>query len=421
MYQNAAVLAVFLLLYSTVAGRVERSWISGPIVFTAVGLILGPPVLGALHLDVAAAGLRLLAEATLAMVLFTDAANADLRVVRRNLGLPERLLLVGLPLSILLGFAVAWLVFPGLAVLELALLATMLAPTDAALGKPVVTNQTVPAATRESLNVESGLNDGICVPIVVILLGLAVGTQIDHDPLSHVAGVVAEEIGIGLGVGAALTWGAVLLLRVAKARGWASEAWAEVPAVALAGACFAVAQAVGGSGFIACFTGGALLGRLMPEGKHALLRGAENTGETLALLTWLAFGSVVVAPLHGRLTVQVVLYAVLSLTVIRMLPVFLCLLGTPVGTGERLFIGWFGPRGLASIVFAIMVFDAQLPGNDTLMATVGCTVLLSVVAHGITANPLTRALTARRVAPAVPPGAPDAADGLGGGNGAGGP
>ena len=183
MYQNAAVLAVFLLLYSAVAGRVERSWISGPIVFTAVGLVLGPPVLGALHLDVAAAGLRLLAEATLAMVLFTDAANADLRVVRRNLGLPERLLLVGLPLTILLGFAVAWLVFPGLAVLELALLATMLAPTDAALGKPVVTNPTVPAATRESLNVESGLNDGICVPVVVILLGLAVGTQIEHDPL----------------------------------------------------------------------------------------------------------------------------------------------------------------------------------------------------------------------------------------------
>ena len=151
MYQNAAVLAVFLLLYSAIAGRVERSWISGPIVFTAAGLVLGPVGLGALHLDVAAEGLRLLAEATLAMVLFTDAANADLSVVRRNVQLPERLLLLGLPLSILLGFGVAWLIFPGLGVLELALLATMLAPTDAALGKPVVTNPTVPAATRESL------------------------------------------------------------------------------------------------------------------------------------------------------------------------------------------------------------------------------------------------------------------------------
>lgn len=405
MYQNVAVLAVFLLLYSAISGRVERSWISGPIVFTAAGLILGPMGLGALHLEIAAEGLRLLAEATLAMVLFTDAARADLGVVRRNVRLPERLLLLGLPLTILLGFGVAWLVFPDLGVLELALLATMLAPTDAALGKPVVANPAVPAATRESLNVESGLNDGICVPVVVILLGLAVGRQIEGEAWSHVTRVVAEEIGIGLVVGGVLTWGATRLLRWATARDWLSEGWTEVPAVALAGACFAVAQALGGSGFIACFTGGLILGRLVPAGKHAFLRGAENTGETLALLTWLAFGSVVVGQLPGRLTPAVVLYALLSLTVIRMLPVFLCLLGTPIGTGEKLFIGWFGPRGLASIVFAIMVFDAQLPGNRTLMTTVACTVLLSVIAHGVTANPLARALSARGPSGAAPPGA----------------
>ena len=394
MYQNAAVLAVFLLLYSVISGRVERSWISGPIVFTAAGLILGPTGLGVLHLDIATEGLRLLAEATLAMVLFTDAAKADLGVLRRNLQLPERLLLIGLPLSILLGLGVAWLIFPGLGLLELALLATMLAPTDAALGKPVVSNPAVPAATRESLNVESGLNDGICVPVVVILLGLAVGTQIEGDTFSHVGRVVAEAIGIGLVVGIVLMAGAARLLRRAQAHGWVGEGWTEVPAVALAGACFALAQALGGSGFIACFAGGLLLGRLLPQGRHALLRGAENTGETLALLTWLAFGSVAVGQVLDRLSVPVLLYALLSLTVVRMLSVFLCLLGTPVGTAERLFIGWFGPRGLASLVFAIMVFDAGLPGNRTLMTTVGCTVLLSVIAHGVTANPLTRALTA---------------------------
>ena len=402
MYQNAAVLAVFLLLYSAIAGRVDKSWVSGPIVFTAAGLILGPTGLGALHLDIAAEGLRLLAEATLAMVLFTDAAKADLGVVRQNLQLPERLLLLGLPLSILLGLGVAWLVFPSLNVLELALLATMLAPTDAALGKPVVTNPTVPAATRELLNVESGLNDGICVPILVILLGLAVGIQIEGDTLSHVIRVVAKEIGTGLAVGGVLTGGTALLLRWAKTHDSASEGWTEVPAVALAGACFAAAQALGGSGFIACFIGGLLLGRLVPEGKHAVLCGAENTGEVLALLTWLVFGSVVVGQLTGRLSLPVVLYALLSLTVIRMLPVFLCLLGTPIGTAERLFIGWFGPRGLASIVFAIMVFDAGLPGNSVLMRTVACTVLLSVIAHGVTANPLSRALTARGSSGAVP-------------------
>jgi sodium/hydrogen antiporter len=395
MYQNAAVLAVFLLLYSAIAGRVERSWISGPIVFTTAGLVLGPVGLGALHLDVAAEGLRLLAEATLAMILFTDAANADLSIVRRNVQLPERLLLVGLPLSILLGFGVAWLIFPGLGVLELALLATMLAPTDAALGKPVVMSPAVPAATRECLNVESGLNEGICLPVVVILLGLAIGTQIEGDAVSHVARIVAEAIGIGLAVGAVLPCGAALLLRWAKAHDWVSAGWTEVPAVALAGSCFAVAPELGGSGFIACFTGGLIFGLLVRQDKHTVLRGAENTGETLALLTWLLFGSLIVGQLAGRLSLSIVLYAVLSLTLIRMVPVFLCLLDTSVGPVERLFIGWFGPRGLASIVFAIMVFDERLPGNTTLMPTVAFTVLLSVIAHGVSAKPLSRAIAAR--------------------------
>ena len=155
--------------------------------FTVAGIGLGPFGLGVLHLDIAAEGVRLLAEATLAMVLFTDAAKADLSVLRSNIALLERLLLIGLPLTILLGFAVALAIFPDLGILELGLLAAMLAPTDAALGKAVVSKPSVPAAIRESLNVESGLNDGICVPVLVILLGLAVGTQIERHTMSHVA------------------------------------------------------------------------------------------------------------------------------------------------------------------------------------------------------------------------------------------
>ena len=182
MYENAAFLAAFLLIYSAIAGRIERSLISGPIVFTVAGLLLGPDGLGVLRIDISGEGLRLLAELTLAMVLFTDAANADFGVVRANLGLPERLLGVGLPLTIVLGFLLAVIVFPSLDTPEIALLAAMLAPTDAALGKPVVANQAVPAVMREGLNLESGLNDGICVPIVVILLGRAVGTEIEGEP-----------------------------------------------------------------------------------------------------------------------------------------------------------------------------------------------------------------------------------------------
>jgi NhaP-type Na+/H+ or K+/H+ antiporter len=396
MYQNAAFLAAFLLIYSAIAGRIERSLISGPIVFTGVGFLLGPEGLGVLRMNVSGEGLRLLAELTLAMVLFTDAANADFGVVRRNLGLPERLLGVGLPLTILLGFLLAAVVFPALDILEMALLGAMLAPTDAALGKSVVANQAVPAVMREALNLESGLNDGICVPIVVILLELAVGTQIEGATIGHVAWVVVEQIGIGLIVGLVLTWLTTLMLRFAERHGWISEHWVEIPIVALAAACFAAAQAAGGSGFIACFVGGLLLSGLGERHKEELLRGAEHMGEALALLTWVVFGGIVVVRLIDRVTWQALLYAVLSLTVIRMLPVFLCLIGTRTSIADKLFIGWFGPRGLATIVFAVLVLDEKLPGNDTIMLAAGWTVLLSVVAHGVTANPLVKAIGVRR-------------------------
>lgn len=396
MYENAAMLALFLLIYSAIAGRIERSLISGPIVFTAVGFILGADVLGILHIHIDGEGLRLLAELTLAMVLFTDAANSDFTIVKRNLGLPERLLVVGLPMTIVLGFLVAAVVFPRLEILEMALLAVMLAPTDAALGKPVVTNPRVPAAMREALNLESGLNDGICVPIVVLLLGLAVGTQIEGGTLAHVARVVIEAIGIGIIVGLALTWLTTVMLRFAEGRGWISEHWVEIPIVALAAACFAAAQALGGSGFIACFVGGLLLSGLGTRHKHELLRGAEHMGEALALLTWVVFGGiVVVARLIDRANWSAFLYAILSLTVIRMLPVFLCLIGTKTSVADKLFIGWFGPRGLATIVFAVLVLDEKVPGNDTIMLAAGWTVLLSVIAHGVTANPLVRRMTTR--------------------------
>jgi sodium/hydrogen antiporter len=395
MYLNAAILAAFLLIYSAIADRVERSLISGPILFTAVGLILGPYGLGVVRIEISGDGLRLLAELTLAMVLFTDAANADFGIVRRNLGLPERLLLIGLPLTIVLGFLLAAIIFPSLSTLEMALLAAMLAPTDAALGKPVVTNPAVPAVTREALNLESGLNDGICVPIVVLLLGLAVGSQIEGGTTVHVARVVIEAIGLGAVIGLALTWLTTLMLRFAERQGWIGEHWVEIPIVALAAACFAAAQAVGGSGFIACFVGGLLLSGLGVRRKRELLRGAEHMGEALALVTWVVFGGIVVARMIDRVTWPALFYAVLSLTVIRMLPVFLCLIGTRTSTADKLFIGWFGPRGLATIVFAVLVLDEKLPGNDTIMLAAGWTVLLSVIAHGVTANPMVKAIAVR--------------------------
>jgi sodium/hydrogen antiporter len=397
MYENATILAACVLIYSIVAGPVERSWVSGPMVFIAAGFLLGPQGLDLLHPAIKAEGLRTLAEFTLAMVLFTDAANADFAIVRRSVGLPNRLLLIGLPLTIILGFLAAMVLFPGLRLLEMALLAATLAPTDAALGKPVVTNPAVPSQLREALNLESGLNDGICVPVIVILLGLAIGTQIEGSSLAHMTGVVAEQIGIGLAVGLGLTAAAALVLSAARRWGWIGHDWAQIPFIALAALCFAAAQVAGGSGFIACFSGGLLLSALPKNHKQPVLHGAEGTGAMLALMTWVVFGTVAVGLVIDRFTWPLLAYAVLSLTVIRMLPVFLCLTGSGMSYGSRLFVGWFGPRGLASIVFGVLILHEKLPGNDTVIAAVACTVLLSVIAHGITANPLVQALSRRAV------------------------
>ncbi len=396
MYQNAAILAAAVLIYSAVAGRVHRSWLSGPILFTGAGLLLGPFGLNVLRLNIEAADLRAIAEAALSMVLFTDAARADLRVVRSTLGLPERLLLIGLPLTIAAGFAAAAVLFPALGVFEAALLATLLAPTDAALGAPAVTNEEVPAEIRESLNLESGLNDGICVPDVIVFLDLAIGTEIKNSAIERLIAVIAEEIGIGLLTGVVLTYTAVRLLRCAARCGWTSVQWRPILVVSLAALCFTSAQAIGGSGFIACFVGGLVFGYLYESPKQ-LLGGAIMTGEVLGMLTWIAFGGPVLGQLLTRITWPMLIYAILSLTVIRIAPVFLSLSGTRLDTAAKLFIGWFGPRGLASIVFAVIVFDAGVPGKETIAVTACCTVLLSIVAHGATANPLISMLASKRL------------------------
>lgn len=387
MYQDLAILALFILVYSSVAGRVERTWVSGPILFTIFGLLIGPLGLDLLSFKTDGETLRTLAELTLALVLFTDAAGADMDVLRKTEALPTRLLLIGLPLTILLGFGVGVLLFERLSLFEVALLATMLAPTDAALGKGVVTNEAVPNPVRQGLNVESGLNDGICVPILFVFLALATGKAGEGGPWKLAMMLVAEEIGIGLAVGLVLTTMAGLLLKFAKGQQWLTHTWIQVPVVALALGCFAVAQFLGGSGFIAAFTGGLLFGVLAKQHREEFLRAAEGTGDTLALITWVIFGSAVVGQAVGHFSWLILLYAVLSLTLIRMLPVFLVLTGTGMSTEGKLFVGWFGPRGLASIVFGVIVVNANLPNSGSIAMIVVCTIILSILGHGITANP----------------------------------
>ncbi|MGD8375713.1 MAG: cation:proton antiporter [Acidobacteriota bacterium] len=392
MYANLAVLSVFVLVYSLIAGRIDRMPLSGPIIFTGFGFLVGFHGLGILDLQVTGEGLRSLAELSLAVVLFTDAAGTDLGVLRRSEQIPIRLLLVGLPLTILAGFGAGIVLFPGLPMIQVALLATMLAPTDAALGSAVVTNPKVPASIREGLNVESGLNDGICVPVLFLFLAFATGATGGGARLG--VRLVAEQIGIGLAVGLLLAAAGSWAVGRSAEAGWFTDPWERMAVVALAFSCFAISQILGGSGFIASFSGGLLFGALARERKERLLRPAEGIGDTLALITWVLFGSAMVGRLAGSLSWPIVVYAALSLTVVRMLPVFLVLSGSGLRTGDKLFAGWFGPRGLASIVFIVIVLN-KLPGTERLSITVFLTVLLSILAHGFSANPLV-ALLGRR-------------------------
>lgn len=387
MYVELAILALFIFIYSLIAGRVERSVISGPMVFVVVGFLIGPSVLGWLKGTAASEDLRTLADLTLALVLFNDAASTNFSVLKRQFWIPSRMLLLGLPGVIVLGFCLAVLMFSGLSIYEAAILATMLAATDAALGKAVITNKAVPARLREGLNVESGLNDGICVPILLFFIALSVGGAHGEHSTS-VLMLVARELGVGIAVGLSLALVAAASLRWCLKRRWVSEIWMQVTVVGLAIASFSLATSLHGSGYIAAFTGGMLFGYLAKESTHKLIFASEGTGEALALVTWLLFGAMVIGPAFKLFSWEVVIYSVLSLTVVRMVPIFLSLAGLGESVSSKLFLGWFGPRGLASIVFAIMVINAGVPNGELIALVVICTVLMSLVAHGISANPL---------------------------------
>lgn len=389
IYQNLAVIAAFLLIYSLIAGRFESRLINGLLLFLLMGWLLGPGGIELLSLSIDSDGIKLLAELTLVIVLFSDAANTNWQVLLANRSLPIRLLLIGLPLTLAAGTLFGRWIYPDLPLLEIAILSTILAPTDAALGKAVVSNPAVPAPIREGLNQESGLNDGICVPVLLLLLALIAPTE-QHSGTGLLAiTLLLEEIGIGLLVAWGLTTFTLRLLKTSYLNGWQLPLWRQLTMPGLALLCFALAQTLGGSGFIAAFVGGLLMGRKLGEHKHAYLDSCEGYGDLLSVVIWMVFGATLMPMLAELLHWQYWLYAAASLTLLRMVPVWLSLLGTGLKLELKLFIGWFGPRGLASIVFAVMVLQNEpaLLGQRPIIATVLCTIILSVILHGLTANP----------------------------------
>ena len=384
MHWGLAIVGLTLLLVAAVSQRLSVTPITPAMVVVAIGVLVGPLVLDDFTVGPTSSTVRTLAEATLAVVLFSDASRIRLSALRREANIPVRLLGVGLPLTIALGALGALALFGSLSLSEALILGVILAPTDAGLGSAVVTDKRLPQRVRQSLNVEGGLNDGICVPLLLIVLATASGAAGAQHPVH----VIGEEIGYGLlggvvggGLGAAV-------LVVAGRRGLIDEAWRQIVPVASAALAYGTAIALGGSGFIAAFVAGGLFGALAREADAGALHFTEEAGALLNSVTFLVFGAVLLGPALEHVSWEIALYAALSLTIVRMLPVAISLWGARARSPTVLFIGWFGPRGLASIVFAVIVEDSNLAHVGTILTTAYLTVGLSVLAHGLSAAPL---------------------------------
>jgi NhaP-type Na+/H+ or K+/H+ antiporter len=384
--ETILVVALSILGFGLISGRIERSIITAPMVFVSLGLLVGRWGFAIVPPDIETPLIETLATITLVLVLFTDASRIDLKLLRRQHTLPVRLLSVGLPLTIAMGMFGAFLLFSGISLWEAALLAAILAPTDAALGQAVVNNPKVPVRIRQALNVESGLNDGLALPVVLIFLSLAAGQQ-DKEPgewlwfasmqvgLGPLAGIIVGFVG-----GKLVMWG--------QRTGWMNHSFQDLSSLGLSLLAYAVAELVGGNGFIAAFFAGLTLGNVARSICTCLYEFAEAEGQLLTLLVFMVFGAIMVPDALEHFSWLHLLYAFLSLTIIRMLPVTVSMLGRRLRCGTVFFLSWFGPRGIASILYVLLLLEgSSVPGREVILSVVVTTVLLSIFAHGLTAIP----------------------------------
>jgi NhaP-type Na+/H+ or K+/H+ antiporter len=372
--------AVALFAYGLISKRLTTTPISGPMVF--VGLGIAAYASGLLDpIQVIGSGTSDILELTLALLLFMDATKIHVRPWTADMDLPTRLLTIGMPLTIVLGALAAVVVFPSIGLIAALIIATILAPTDAALGKAVVTNTRVPIRIREALGIESGLNDGIALPILLFLLTLGEAAE-----GANLWRLFFEEIGIGLLVGIGLGAGAAFAIRFAIGKSWIARSWVRVSLVAVAFFLFLVADDMGGSGFIAAYVGGNTFGRIVQPVEPSSGKFGDDLGTILTMISFLIFGVYILGPNLGFFTVQNVIYGILSLTAIRMIPVAISMIGTEFRPPTVVYLGWFGPRGLASIIFAgVLVEATSLLESELIVAVVVVTVTLSVLLHGMTA------------------------------------
>jgi NhaP-type Na+/H+ or K+/H+ antiporter len=397
-----------LVVYSVFAAWLGRFSVTGPMVFVLAGAIFGPDALGWFDLPISATGVERVTEITLALLLFADAATFDLNKARRDPGLPQRLLLIGMPLTILVGALAAYGLFPGEGIAFALLLGAILAPTDAALGLPIFTNPRVPAVIRRALNIESGLNDGIATPLVTLFIAFTV-SEAESVKGSWFRDAISE-IGLAIIVGAAVGTAGGLLFAQAVKKGWTTITGQQVGNLALALGVYWASLAVGGNGFIAAFVGGLMFGYMTRYQLEEATEFTEASGTVLSTVVWIIFGTILVGPLIEDFDARALVFAILALTVARMIPVAICLFRTGLRRDTVLMMGWLGPRGLASVVFTLIAFEALHEAGQeahTLVAMAGWTILLSVVLHAVTAVPLAEWYAHRLES--APPDAPELA------------
>ena len=372
--------------YALISSRLSARAVTAPMVFVAVGWVLGSSGLGIIDAGFDEGSVELLAEATLVLVLFADATRIDLGILRRQIQIPARLLAIGLPLSIGLGGALAGVIIDGISTIEGFLIGAILAPTDAALGQAVVADPAVPVRIRQALNVESGLNDGIALPVVVALAALASGRGDSSGWVGEAGGEILFGVVFGVAVGALCG----TALRMASEHDMVEGIARQVATLSVPAIAFAITHVTVGNGFIAAFVAGVAFGHTARDVCDQASEFTEDQGQLLTWITFMLFGVALVGPALAHADWRIILYVVLSLTVIRMVPVAVASLGSGLMAVSVAFVGWFGPRGLASILFVLLVLDGTVPGEETVLTVVVLTVLASVVLHGFSARPLAR-------------------------------
>ncbi|KYJ86364.1 cation:proton antiporter [Sulfurovum riftiae] len=390
MHEHLIILGIALVilgygLFSRLLGKYN---ISGPMVFTMVGILLSPLVMGGEPIKVNGDVVQITAEITLILVLFGDSSALNLTQLKKHWRLPFRLLFVAMPITIVIATLTGIYFFPNESLLYVLLLALILAPTDAALGKIVVSDERIPKVVRNTINVESGLNDGVVFPVLLTVLAMIVSNS--DTAQSGWMTYIAQQVIIGAVAGGFAGWAGANMMMKAVKRGWMEEQYSNLAPVALAIFSFYFAEHFGGNGYISAFFSGLFLGNTSEYLRERVENFVESEGELLVMISFLIFGLVFIPITIEYWSLKALGFAILSLTVLRMIPVIIGFGFFKIDLSTRLFYGWFGPRGIASILYILVAVGhiGGIQGHEEIFAVASLTIFLSIFLHGFSAQPL---------------------------------